>query len=88
MKKKLKIIAYVLGMLLTGAILAQGVNISIKLSIVPAHFDPRFVAGKFYTRPVHPGFITQRHSHLKTRVVIAKGRLGRGLPTAREYRKR
>lgn len=75
-------------LLLSGIALATGLAIKIKFNLVVAHFDPRFVDGKFYRRPIHPGFISQRHPELSVRVVEDSGPLGEGLPTAREYEKK
>ncbi len=85
-----RLILALIGLTLIAAagLLAHGVNIKIKLSIVPAHFDPRFVDGKFYRRPIHPGFITQKHPVLISRVAKSKGPLKDGLPTAIKYGRR
>ena len=75
-------------LVIAGVALAQGVHISVRFKVIQAHYDPRFVDGKFYRRPIHPGFITQRFPVFKARVTKSKARFGKGLPTAQEYRKR
>jgi hypothetical protein len=75
-------------LLLSGVAFATGLAIKIKFKLVAAHYDSRFVDGKFYRRPIHPGFISQRHPELSVRVVEDSGPLSGGLPTAREYEKK
>jgi len=87
-KRGILIIIIMFLLALAGVALAYGVRISVRFKVVQAHYDPRFVDGKFYRRPIHPGFITQRFPVFKARVAKSKTRLGKGLPTAREYRER
>jgi len=75
----------IIGIVLAGIALGYGVSIQVKFSVVAAHFDARFVDGKFYRRPIHPGFITQRFPELSVKIVKSKGPLSDGLPTAKEY---
>ena len=75
-------------MVITGLLIAGGVKIQVKFSGVKAHQDPDYFEDKFYRRPVHPGFITQRLPQLKSRIAVGKGRRSRGLTTAKEYRER
>jgi len=86
MKVNFKNIAIIL--LLAGAVLGTGLAIRFKFNLVAPHYDVRFVDGKFYRRPIHPGFITQRHPSLTIKVVKSSGPLENGLPTAKEYEKR
>ncbi|MGC9314532.1 MAG: hypothetical protein ACP5G4_02755 [bacterium] len=74
-------------LLLAGAVLGTGLAIRIKFNLVAPHYDERFVDGKFYRRPIHPGFISQRHPNLSVRVVKSSGPLEGGLPTAKEFEK-
>lgn len=80
----------ILGLLLltAGGIVAFGVRIRVKFVKMSGFIDPEYIDGKFYRRPIHPGFITQRMPALKSRVAVSKGKLSEGLPTSREYRKR
>ena len=86
MRVNFKNIAIVL--LFAGAVLGTGLAIKIKFNLVAPHYDPRFVDGKLYRRPIHPGFITQRHPELSVRVAEKSGPLDGGLPTAKEFEKR
>jgi len=72
---------------LTALTLATGLAIRVKFKLVATHYDPKYVDGKFYRRPIHPGFITQTFPELSIRVVRNSGPLENGLPTARQFEK-
>ena len=76
--------------LMAGAIMALGIVVSLSFrgTQVRAEVDRRYVDGKFYRRPIHPGFITQRFPAFKASVVVSKGRYAKGLPSANKFRKR
>lgn len=68
-----------------GALIAFGIRIKVHYVGSEGHFDEEYIEGKFYRRPVHPGFITQRHPKLKTTIINSRGRHSGGLPTAERY---
>jgi len=86
MLKKIKRIIVLISILSAGALLAVGVNIAVKFRAIHAHIDPRFVDGKLYRRPVHPGFIAQRLPSLTSRIAVKKGPHEKGLATVEKYR--
>ncbi len=63
---------------------AIGLRIQVSFSGVRGYLDPKFVEGRFYKRPIHPGFITQRFPAPISRIAISKGRHSKGLPSAIE----
>jgi hypothetical protein len=63
-----------------------GLRIQIKFSNVRGYIDPKYIDGKFYRRPIHPGFITQRFPAPTSRIVLKKGRWSDGLSTSKELR--
>ncbi|MCD6501517.1 hypothetical protein J7L01_02865 [bacterium] len=86
-----KVRAFILGIgILVAAITALGVGLRIKVTFrgIRGYMDPKYIDGKFYRRPIHPGFITQRFPVLISRVAVKKGRWSGGLPTSEELRKR
>jgi len=74
-------------MLISGLLLAQAINIRVRYKLVPSYLDQRFIDGKFYRRPIHPGFITQKLPRLKGKIAVRKGPRANGLQTAEEFRK-
>ena len=88
MRKKIIILVSLVFLSIAGTALSVGVSIRIRLVGYQTQIDPRFIDGKLYKKPIHPGFITQRVPRITTRVAKKKGILSIGLATAREYERR
>jgi hypothetical protein len=81
-------LAIALFLLIASALIGVGISVSLSFrgTQARAEVDPNYIDGKFYRKPIHPGFITQRFPSFKTRVAVSKGRYSDGLPTAKEFR--
>ena len=81
-------IVFAILLILTSASIGVGISVSLSFKGTQARteVDQSFIDGKFYRKPVHPGFITQRFPSFKARVAVSKGRYSKGLPTAKEFR--
>ncbi|HHS50571.1 MAG TPA: hypothetical protein ENN07_05590 [candidate division Zixibacteria bacterium] len=82
-RSKLIIVALALLAFVT-AVYAIGLRIRVTFSGVRGYADPKYIDGKFYRRPIHPGFITQRFPAPKTRIAVSKGRHSEGLQTPKQ----
>ena len=87
MRRTILILAALLFLITGASVIATGLKIKVVLAGTRIQIDPAYIDGKFYRKPIHAGFITQRLPVFEGRVIKVKGHLSKGLPTAREYRK-